>query len=304
LHAENLGETTIEGPGELGLNRTFVPDRMRITSPEQDIDPALRAQLAVERSSGVPVASLPVRFTRRTTGLDGATLFGSDSAGLLRLRLRVDGRSLSCRLNLSFTPLDHALPGASVPVLRLIQHACEGHTLALAFAGDTAIRIRTPIPAGLAPAGWAPDEAQAWADAYHALATLQSRVAQYFPVPQDFTLRDARDVKDVLALLDGDKISLRGDTASIDVSTSQALDLMMAAAANGKVRFAARTESLIFSLGDQHIDLGPCIEIVTVDRLVNGKEARTALREHGTATVHMHIDKTIPALRYLGTELP
>jgi hypothetical protein len=304
LQAQNLGETTIEGPGGLGLNGTFVPDHMRITSPQENITPPLRAQLAVEQPSGVPVASLPVQFTQRTTGLDGGTLHGSDSAGFLHLRMRIDRRSRSCRMTLSFTPLEHALPGASVPVLRLIQQARAGHVLALVFAGNTEVCVRAPIPAGMTPAGWAPDEAQMWADAYDALATLQSRVGQYFSVPQDFTLRDAHDINDVLALLNGETVNLQGDTASVNVATAEALKLMMAAGVNGKIRFAARTESLVFTLGEHQINLGPCIEVVTVDRLVNISEARRSLAAHGNATVRMHIDKTIPALRYLGTELP
>jgi hypothetical protein len=304
LYAQNLGVTTIDAPYQLGLSGSFVPDRMRITSPREDIDPPMRAQLAVERSSGLPAASLPVRFTVQEAGTDGVTLHGGDQAGFLHLRMRVDQRNRSCQMKLSFTPPQHALPDASIPVLRLIQHALPGRVLALALAGASSGSVRAIIREGMTPVGWTCGEAQEWADAYQDLARLQSRVGQYFPVPEDFSRRDAREVRRVLTLLDGQQVQLPGDTASIDVASVEGLELVVAAMAGGETRFASQTESLVFSIGGHDIDLGPCIEIATVDKLLNVAEARRALAEHGSATVHMRIKKDAPVIRYLGTALP
>ncbi|MGW5277812.1 hypothetical protein ACWEQP_36060 [Streptomyces sp. NPDC004044] len=70
---------------------------VRITSPWQEVTPPPREQVAVRQPSRVPVASLPATFTHRVTGMDGGAFYGSDSTGLMRVRLRYNQRDLSGR---------------------------------------------------------------------------------------------------------------------------------------------------------------------------------------------------------------
>ncbi|MCX5095844.1 hypothetical protein OOK36_44970 [Streptomyces sp. NBC_00365] len=221
--------------------------------------------------------------------------------GLMRVRLRFSHRDLSGQLRFSFEPPEAAMPSVMTPVLRLIAESRPGRFMTLVFAGDTTDGMRAPITTGMTPRGWEADEAQFWADAYDDLARLQSRVGRFFPVPDDFTERDVREVKDILALLDGEKTVLRGETVSVEMVSTEGLD-QLAGIRGGMFRLTAGYESMIFTLGEHQIDLGPCTETFTMNKILNMKEARRELAEHGHATVVMRLAEHIPAVRYLGTE--
>ncbi|MFB6643759.1 hypothetical protein ACFCYF_41755 [Streptomyces chartreusis] len=302
LTADNLAEVRLAGPAGLGLEQ-FALGGVRITSPRQEVTPPLRGQVIVQESSGLPVSSLPVSFTYRVLGTDGGTLHGRDVTGLMRVRVRFNSRDLSGRMTLSFEPPETTMPAAVVPVLRLIAESSPGRFLALVFAGDTAGQMRAPITPGMIPPGWEAGEARFWADAYDDLARLQSRTSQFFPIPDDFTKQDVRHVQEIQALLDGQQVVLRGKSVSVDMTSAEGLDRL--AGIRGQMfRLAAAYESMIFTLGDHQIDLGPCIETYTMDKILNMKEARRALAEQGHAKVVMRLAEHFPAVRYLGTELP
>lgn len=302
LSADNLAEAALSGPAGLGLERIAVGG-VRITSPRQEVTPPLQAQVIVQQPSGVPLASLPVSFTHRVSGRDGGTLHGSDMTGLMRVRLRYTHRELSAQLKFSFQPPEAAMPQTMVPVLRLLSQATPGRFMELAFAGQPAGQVRAPISTTMTPQGWQPGEAQLWADAFDDLTRLQSRTGRFFPVPDDFTKHDAREVKDILSLLDGEEIVLRGDTVSMGVDSNEAL-IQLGDIRAGMFRVTAGYEGMLFTLGEHQIDLGPCTEIYTMDKILNMKEARRDLAARGHATVVMRIAERFPAVRYLGPERP
>ncbi|WP_254405967.1 hypothetical protein [Streptomyces sp. AC627_RSS907] len=186
-----------------------------------------------------------------------------------------------------------------MPALRLLSQATAGHFVELAFAGEPAGRVRAPVSTGMTPAGWDSGEARLWADAFDDLSRLQSRTGRFFPVPDNFTQRDAREVKDMLALLDGEETVLRGSTVSVGVDSAEALDKLGDIRA-GMFRVTAGYQGLLVTLGEQQIDLGPCTEIYTMDKILNMKEARRDLAAHGHATVTMRVAKHFPPVRYLG----
>ncbi|MEV4865504.1 hypothetical protein MRBLMF1_006986 [Streptomyces ossamyceticus] len=302
LTADNLAETRLAGPAELGLERLTLAG-VRITSPRQEVTPPLRGQVIVQQPSGLPVASLSVAFTHRVLGTDGGTLYGSDMTGLMRVQARFHRRDLSGQLKFSFVPPETAMPTALVPVLRLIAESQPSRFMTLVFAGDSSDGLRAPITTGMTPPGWEEGEARFWADAYNDLARLQSRTSQYFPVPDDFTRQDVREVKEVHALLDGEEIVLRGETVSVEVISAEGLD-QLADIRGGTFRLTAGYESMIFTIGDHQIDLGPCTETYTMDKILNMKEARRELAEQGHAKVIMRLAERFPAVRYLGDERP
>ncbi len=302
LTADNLAETRLAGPQGLGLDQLTLAS-VRITSPRQEVTPPLRGRVIVQQPSGIPVASLAVAFTHRVLGTDGGTLYGSDMTGLMRVQVRFSRHDLSGQLKFSFVPPETAMPAALVPVLQLIAESRPGRFMALVFAGDTSEGLRAPITTGITPPGWEAGEARFWADAYDDLARLQSRTGQYFPVPDDFTRHDVREVKEIHALLDGEEIVLRGETVSVEVISAEGLD-QLADIRGGMFRLTAGYESMLFTLGDHQIDLGPCTETYTMDKILNMKEARHELAEHGHAKVIMRLSERFPAVRYLGNERP
>ncbi|MFD8916084.1 hypothetical protein [Streptomyces sp. NPDC059575] len=300
LSAANLGPMTVSAPAELGIDGTIRPDMIRIASLQEDIEPPVQGQLVVTRSgSGMPVMSLPVRFDKRVHGTDGGTLFGQDLLGCIRLRVRYDMLQQLGHMQLTVDPPENFLPQAVVPTLRLLAAATPGRSLDLVLAGAQEERMSSVIAKEFVPAGWDEGEALAWADAFSDLAALQARAGQFFPVPENFTLRDARDVKEVLALMRGEEVLMRATTVSM---TAIHRDVLDRAAGMDRFLLAAAHESMTFTIGRNSIPLGPCIEVVTVDKVLNLAEARRQMEREGRAEIRMRLDRDHPPRRYLGSD--
>ncbi|GHC94283.1 hypothetical protein RFN57_03420 [Streptomyces violaceochromogenes] len=109
------------------------------------------------------------------------------------------------------------------------------------------------------------------------------------------------EVREIHALLDGDENVLEGDTVTVRIEGTEALDLLADAAASMS-RITVGYASLVFALGEHQIGLGPCTEAYTMDKILNMSEARAELAAHGHATVRMRLARHIPAVRYLGGE--
>ncbi|MFF3942986.1 hypothetical protein [Streptomyces phaeofaciens] len=112
-----------------------------------------------------------------------------------------------------------------------------------------------------------------------------------------------REVKEILALLDGEEVVLRGDTVSVGVDSTEALT-EMADPRGGMFRLTAGYQGMLFTLGEHQIDLGPCTETCTMDKALNLEEARRDLAAHGHATVVLRLAERFPAVRHLGPERP
>ncbi|MFI9835248.1 hypothetical protein ACIHIX_47180 [Streptomyces sp. NPDC051913] len=305
LSADNLAEARLAGPAGLGLEQLSLGS-VRITSPQQEVMPPLRGQIVIQRPSGLPVTSLPVTFTQRVTGLEGGTLHGHDGTGVLTVRLRYHQRDQRGALTFSFELGESVLPQAVVPALRLIAHSQPGHVMELLLAGSTVPRVRALITTGMTPPGWQDNEAQFWADAFDDLARLQSRTGRYFPLPEDFGRQDAAEVKEIHALLDGGENILEGDTVTVGIEGFEGFEALdqLADAAGSMFRVTVGYASLVFALGEHRIDLGPCTETYTMDKILNMREARRELAEQGHAKVIMRLAERFPAVRYLGAERP
>ncbi|WP_405553936.1 hypothetical protein [Streptomyces sp. NBC_01171] len=301
LTGGNIQGVTIDAPSELGISGSFVPEAVRIEANRETLTPPLRAQLIVRATSGIPTASLPLQFTQRTTGTDGGTLFGDDLTGFMQVKMRYDNRNRSWRQTLSFTPPEEALPQALVPVLRLISRARAGQIMEVAFQGPAPTRLSAPISQGMTPGGWDVDEAEGWADAYEALATLQAMTGQFFPAPADFTIRDGRDAWEAISLLRGEKVNLAASTVSIGVVREEAIELLTT---SDTFALAAAYEGMLLSFGEHQVDLGPCIETLVVDKVLNLRDAKREFADSGRATVRMRVANSAPAQRYLGRQLP
>ncbi|GLX34350.1 hypothetical protein Sros01_04230 [Streptomyces roseochromogenus] len=300
LAAANLEEMTVDAPSELGISGTFPIESLRIAAHREALDPTMRGQLTIRTPAGIPSASLPVQFTQRTTGFDGGSLYGQDITGFIQIRMRYDRRRGAWSQTLSFAPPEVALPQEMVPVLRFISRALPGQSMELTVHGPTVTQLTAPINRAAVPDSWDSHEAEIWADAFDYLATLQRMTGHFFPTPPDYNLKDARDAQTAISLLRGEKVDMPNTVVSLGVDRREALDQV----SGGRLAFAAKYQAMVVTFGQHQIDLGPGIELMTIDKVLNMREARRALESDGHATVRLRIDRTQPAQRYLGTDLP
>ncbi|MEU1621446.1 hypothetical protein ABZ479_29615 [Streptomyces sp. NPDC005722] len=75
-------------------------------------------------------------------------------------------------------------------------------------------------------------------------------------------------------------------------------------AASDTFALAAAYEGMLLSFGLHQVDLGPCVDSVVVDKVLNMSDAREEFERTGHATVRLRIAKGRPAQRYLGRHLP
>jgi hypothetical protein len=67
---------------------------------------------------------------------------------------------------------------------------------------------------------------------------------------------------------------------------------------------ACQASRFTLELGEHTIDLGPGIEVLTVQQqILNHNQARQAIREHGRADVQLSLVEDVPWQRYLATQL-
>lgn len=301
LSGAHLRDFSVTAPPALGISGAVVPDSLRITSPRQPLDPPVRATLVVRQGAGLPAASLAVEFGHRTTGTAGGYFFGGDTTGVFAVRLRLDIPNRRSQFKMTFNPPERAMPHTYLPALRLIAQMLPGRSMELIMQGASESQIVAPVPGAESTGFLAPEEARQWADAFDDLARLQNLTSQFFPVPDGFTLGDAREVREALALLNGEHVQQRGSTVSVQVLRREAIDNL---ASGSRIRLAAVYSSVVFEFGDNRIDLGSMVEVITADRVTNLSEAQRQFDSEGQATVRMSIAQGTPPVRYLGSEPP
>ncbi|MFF5306688.1 hypothetical protein ACFY5F_45745 [Streptomyces sp. NPDC013161] len=58
------------------------------------------------------------------------------------------------------------------------------------------------------------------------------------------------------------------------------------------------------ALLDAEVDLGPCTETHTMDKILNMREAQRELADRGRTTVTIRLAEHTPVVRHLGTQQP
>ncbi|MFJ4031546.1 hypothetical protein [Streptomyces griseoluteus] len=86
---------------------------------------------------------------------------------------------------------------------------------------------------------------------------------------------------------------MRATTVSV---TAIHRDVLDPAAGMDHFLWVAAYESMIFTIGKNSIPLGPCIEVVTVDKVLNLAEARRQMEHEGQAEIRMRLDRNHPPL--------
>ncbi|MFD0262754.1 hypothetical protein ACFVH7_31325 [Kitasatospora indigofera] len=296
LPGEHLRDITVNAPAALGISGPVAPGDLHISAPRVPLDPPAVASVIVRAESGLPVASLQLRFTQRSTGTSGGCLYGADSTGVFETRL--DALAQRMQFRMTFVPPDLAMPSSYVPALRLMAQMLPGRSMELVMRDRDSPELSELIPDSvcLMP----PEEARRWADAFDNLARLQSLTGHFFPVPDGFTLRDALDVEDALTLLDGGRTRSHGGTASLVVVRREALDRFLDT--SGPLRMAAVYEGIAYDFGGNRIDLGPMVEEIRVEHVLNLPQVLRQFEEEGEATVRLQLAQDDSVVRYLGSK--
>ncbi|MFD7732186.1 hypothetical protein ACFV6F_17575 [Kitasatospora phosalacinea] len=296
LAAGCLQDFIVAAPAELGISGPAVLETLQISQQREQLDPPAVAVVLV-REQEMPAASLQILFTQRSTGLSGGRLYGADLTGAFKAQLRLDASRHRLRFQMTFDPPERAMPTSYIPALRFMAAMLQGRSVELLLSGRAEFSEQVSGFAGLMD----PDAARRWADAFDDLARLQSLTGRYFQVPEGFNLRDAREVRDVLALLNGERVQLKAETVSVGLVGREAL-----AHFSGDFRhqLAAVHERAVYEIGGNEIELGTMVQLVTVDRAVNLEEASQQLEREGEATLDLRVAAGTSMVRYLGSELP
>ncbi|WP_435178759.1 hypothetical protein [Actinacidiphila sp. bgisy145] len=299
LAEEHLREFIVTAPAGLGISGTALPSMLRISAKREPVDPPVKATIAVRSENGRTNALLQAIFTQRSAGAGGGCLYGADLADSFKIRYRADTLTGQAQFKMTFLPPEQAMPSAYVPALRLMSQMLPGRFLELILPDYGGTQLSEPVQEERWPLP--PDEARRWADAFDDLARLQSLTGHFFPVPDGFTLRDTRDVREALALLEGEKIQVQGGTVSVQVVGRAALDHF---SGTGQSRLAAIHQGVAYEFGDNRIDLGPMVQVVVIDLADDLEEERRRFDEEGRVTVRLKIAEGASLVRYLGSELP
>ncbi|MFE3206170.1 hypothetical protein [Embleya sp. NPDC059237] len=298
LGGEHLRRWRVRAPAELGLSQTMDrPDRLTLSAHRVPLRPALCATLSLLGGSGIPVRSVPVRFDERAQGRLGATYHGEDLTGLWSTRLRVDERGWT----LDVTQREAAmLPGAALPMLRLLAAARAGDTLRLGMPVDGRTRFLDVVLAE----DLQDDDYRVWASAVETLHAVQERTAASFPVPARMTGLDVRNVRDALRLLDGEAVTVgNGDVLTIK-GLHPGAGALERLTAPGRFQVAVVRQAFAYDFEGWQLPLGPCAETCVVEGLMNPDEVREAIASGGPARLCLRLAPGQELQRRLLAHLP
>lgn len=200
---------------------------MRIRSHREPLVPALCAQLSLVGASGLPLQSVPLRFYERSRGTGGATLFGSDVAGLIEVQVRLAPGAGTWQLDvLSSEPQDYPTPATALPVLQVMAHARAGAVVRLTFqAREMPSSLESTLDSD-----WTDDDFRTWVGLCEDLRFIQEATNTSFPIPSEMTGADASGIRQTASLLRGEAVSLgRGPlTLTLKPDRAGALDVFSA----------------------------------------------------------------------------
>ncbi|MGW2397021.1 hypothetical protein ACWCYY_10755 [Kitasatospora sp. NPDC001664] len=297
IPTENLRDLSVTAPASLGITGTADGGSLTLLSNIQPLPEPITATLMVRPHSGPPSASVHLTFDHRSTGTAGGRLYGADAAGVIRAQFQLEMDTRRSRLNVTFIPPERGMPHVYLPALRLASTMLPGCTLEFELHHHGG-KVSGPISGHLIP----PDAARWWFNAFNDLAQLQELTGHYFPVtPEDLNPHEVREIKETLALLNGEHVQVPSTVITVTVTSHEALDQLEG---NENVRLAAVHPNVVHEISKTRIDLGPMVQVVEARPATNLPQARHQLDRTGEATVTFPISPETPPIRYLGSALP
>lgn len=298
LPGAHLRGFRISAPAELGISGPLPLYEMRIRSHRELLVPALSAQLSVVGASGLPLQSVPLRFYERSRGARGATLFGSDVAGLIEMQLRLDPGAGTWLVDVSFCePREYPTPATALPVLQVMAHARAGAVVRLAFHAQQ-------MPGALEStldSDWTDDGFRTWAGLCADLRFIQEATNTSFPIPAQLSGADASGIRQAASLLRGEAVSLgKGPlTLSVHPERAAALDVFSA----GRHRLVLARE-VMFQLDGWSAALGTCVEYCVVERPSRLASVREEVEAGRSASLRLQLPPGERVYRQLLAHVP
>jgi len=199
----------VEGPKAMAaLGKGLV-----VISPAEA--PAFRADLtiSVHDPDGRILAALPLMFTERTMGAIGAELTGTDSFGILKIRLRgnLQTRELTSEFKTSLP--SNALPAQVLPVLRLLSMMQPPNEVRLLQSGKT---ITTATDVSLKGGPTAP-----FISLVEALGRIQQLSGVYLPIPEKLTDDDLESIHVADTLFRGEVVQSKWTESRLTLTVTQ-----------------------------------------------------------------------------------
>ncbi|MFJ2110269.1 hypothetical protein ACIOHH_37630 [Streptomyces microflavus] len=260
LPGAHLRGFRISAPAELGISGPLPLYEMRIRSHRELLVPALCAQLSVVGASGLPLQSVPLRFYERSRGARGATLFGSDVAGLIEVQLRLATGAGTWQVDVTFSePREYPTPATALPVLQVMAHARAGAVVRLAFHAYEMPSTLESILDG----DWTNDDFRTWASLCADLRFIQEATNTSFPIPTQMSGTDASGIRQAARLLRGEAVSLGKGPLTLSVKPDRAAALDVFSASQQRLVLA---REITLQLDGWSAALGTCVEYCVVER--------------------------------------
>ncbi|MGW1903118.1 hypothetical protein ACWCQB_38445 [Streptomyces hirsutus] len=176
-------------------------------TPKQTEPEELRYSAVATNASGHLLSSVPLTLTRRFRGGKGAQIELSDITGFLTVHARINVAEKSGVFTFSFTHKNGVLPSALLQTVKFLIHLKAGNQWGLALNG--AVTQLHTLPEAFMP------EIVEYGRYLKNLAEFQDYTGFPFPVPEDLTDTDARNLKRALYLIRGNNLVHSWDRASI-----------------------------------------------------------------------------------------
>ncbi|MFD9026529.1 hypothetical protein [Streptomyces parvulus] len=172
--------------------------------PESDDN---RYSAVVTNSGGSPLATVPLTLSRRYRGGKGAHIELSDITGYLTVHARINIAERTGAFTFSFAHKEGVLPSALLQTVKFLAHMKAGNQWGLAVNG-VVTQLHTLSEAFM------PDIVE-YGRYLKNLTEFQEHTGFPFPVPEELTETDAKNLKRALYLIQGNSLVHSWDRASM-----------------------------------------------------------------------------------------
>lgn len=190
------------------------------------------------------VASLPVRFAAARGGSLGSTATGADASGALTVTVVLDRGAGHTSVNFRFNS-SGVMPQAALSACNLLGNLVPGRAVAVRLDGGAVVgpfRLDGDIEGFVGTASLVTD-----------LDELQRRTGHLFATPSGLTLADHEDIREALALLDGDVLTEPWTELTLQSLAATVPDLLDAVHGGGSLVAMSRSD---LDLGGHLVPLG------------------------------------------------
>lgn len=258
-----------DGNAERAFERTV--DAASVEGVAVGLDATL---LALDERLNV-VSALPVRFRRRVTVGDTATLVGTDASEAVRVVATVEKHPPRFLFKLRYLAGGQALPQQLLPSFRFLR--------ALRRPNRLGIRIGERMVGGPEELSSALEFPAQLVEVARSLAFIQRMTGVRFPVPAELGSEDLHAIREAEALLRGERQVARWTAASLGFSSIDAALLeVVADGAPFRLEFAAPVS---VSIAGHEVELGEAHYVFMVAVIENYEELLRAQESENAADV-------------------